>query len=150
MFLILALALSAPAEAVELSTTEAAMVAQLNAFRAQNGLPALKPAAWLMQRARAHCVWMTKNGMVHSGGIQENIAAGQGSVASVMRAWIGSGGHNSNMRTSAGFVGVAAYTSPSGTPYYVQQFGAAEGSPVPIHGGGGSAPVRRFFRFFRR
>lgn len=140
---------------LELNSTETAMVDQLNAFRARNGLAALKPAAWLMARSRQHCQWMLKNGMIHSSGVAENIAMGQRGVPQVMAAWISSRGHNANMRTSAGFVGVAGYVSSNGTPYWVTQFGGPSGSPVAVEGGaklGGRAMGfgRRLFGRLRR
>jgi len=135
----------------ELNATETAMVAQLNEFRAGHGLPALKPAGWLMERARSHTRWMLQNGMVHSSGVAENIAMGQGSVRSVMQAWIGSSGHRSNMLGAHAFVGVSGYTSPGGTPFWTQQFsGSANGSPEAVEGGSGGRSITAPFRFFRR
>lgn len=147
------LASVARAEEPALAPHEADMVAQLNAFRARNGRPALKPAGWLMDRARSHTRWMLQNGMIHSQGIAENIAMGQGSVTSVTNTWINSSGHRVNMLGNHSYVGVAGYTSANGTPYWTQQFsGSPTGSPVAIEGGGGG-PVKSVigrFRFFRR
>lgn len=143
-----------PPAPMDLTPTETAMVAGCNAFRLRSGLPALKPAAWLMSRAREHCRWMTGHGMIHSSGIAENIAYGQRSPEAVTATWIASPGHNANMRAShGGYIGVAAATSASGTPYWVQEFGPASGSPHAVEGGILRAPVnmgRKALRLFRR
>lgn len=123
----------------ELARHEQLMVEQCNAFRARSGLPALKPAPWLMSRARQHCRWMLSNGMIHSSGVAENIAAGQPGVYSVTNTWINSAGHNANMRGGHTHIGVAGYTAPNGSTYWVQQFGSESGSPAAVEGGGGSS-----------
>ena len=152
--LLLCLFASAPAwaaETLDLTPTETAMVQQCNAFRVRNGLPALKPAAWLMSRARSHCRWMLSHGMIHSAGIAENIATGQPSVNAVTNTWANSSGHRANMLAShGGYIGVAGYRTPSGTPYWVQQFGGKDGSPVAIEGGLVSTVARKTAAVGRR
>ena len=155
-FLVFSLILCAAAAArgEELATHEKSMVEQCNEFRARSGLPALKPAPWLMSRARQHCRWMLSNGMVHSAGVAENIATGQSSVNSVTNTWINSPGHNANMRGGHSHIGVAGYLAPNGATYWVQQFGGEAGSPAAVEGGGSSngsrVAGRRILGRFRR
>jgi uncharacterized protein YkwD len=54
----------------------------------------------------------------------ENVAAGYGSVDSVMTGWMGSTGHRANI-VSANFthVGFGRADSSRGTPYWTQNFG---------------------------
>ena len=140
----------ATADDASLAPHEAAMVAQCNEFRAQQGLRPLVPARWLMERARSHTRWMLGHGMIHSSGVQENIAMGQPGVASVTQTWINSAGHNANMRTGATHIGVAGYLSPNGTPFWCQQFGGPTGNPAAVEGGGSTSGGRRFLGRFRR
>jgi uncharacterized protein YkwD len=155
-FCLVVLVLSAAtAGAQELAPHEKLMVEECNKFRARCGLPALKPAPWLMSRARQHCRWMLSNGMVHSAGVAENIAAGQPGVYSVTNTWINSSGHNANMRGGHTHIGVAGYQAPNGGTYWVQQFGGESGSPQTVEGGGSSGGGSRFvgrriFGRFRR
>ena len=135
---------AAAASGEELAKHEALMVEQCNAFRAKCGLPALKPAPWLMARARQHCRWMLSNGMVHSAGVAENIAMGQPGVYSVTNTWINSSGHNANMRGGHSHIGVAGYQAPNGATYWVQQFGGEAGSPAAVESGGSSSGGSRF------
>lgn len=117
----------AKTDEVELTAVEKQLVDECNAFRARQGLHPLRPAKWLMERARAHCSWMASNhSMTHSSGIQENIAMGQSDALSVTRTWVNSSGHNANMRTGNTHIGVAGYVSPSGTVYWCQQFASGE------------------------
>ena len=53
----------------------------------------------------------------------ENIAKGQKTPQSVMRAWMGSSGHRANiLKSSYSKLGVGYALSKSGTPYWVQIF----------------------------
>ena len=151
----LVLGAAAVASGEELAHHEKLMIEKCNEFRARCGLPALKPAPWLMSRSRQHCRWMLSNGMIHSAGVAENIAMGQPGVESVTNTWINSPGHNANMRGGHTHIGVAGYTAPSGATYWVQQFGGEAGSPAAVEGGGsGSSNNSRFagrvFGRFRR
>lgn len=141
---------------VELAEHERVMIEECNKFRARSGLPALRPAPWLMSRARQHCRWMLSHGMIHSSGVAENIAAGQPGVYSVTNTWINSSGHNANMRGGHTHIGVAGYVAPNGATYWVQQFGGEAGSSEAVEGSGGSSGgssrgiARRVFGRFRR
>lgn len=104
---------------------EEAVVANTNAERARHGLPPLELDPSLVKTARAHTWWMTRNrSLVHGNyPVAENIAMGQNSSHEVVRCWMNSSGHRANiLNRGHRRIGVAAYTTPSGTTYWCQQF----------------------------
>jgi uncharacterized protein YkwD len=118
---------STPAKAVSvpvLHPIEARIVEKTNSQRVRHGLRPLAVDPHLIRSARRHAAWMTRNGMVHTTQpVAENIAMGQNSSGEVLNSWMNSSGHRANILNS-GYtrIGVAAYTTPSGTIYWCQQF----------------------------
>lgn len=126
---------------------EAEMLATVNAYRAagascgsEGSFPAAPALAWnalLTQASLAHSDDMVaSNVFSHTGSdgssagqrataagyvwrsLAENIAAGQGSVATVMSSWMASPGHCANiMRTSYQDIGVACVSGGVGNTY---------------------------------
>jgi uncharacterized protein YkwD len=104
---------------------EVAVATQTNAERARYGLPPLELDPSLVQTARKHTWWMTRNRWLQHGNypVAENIAMGQNSSQEVVRCWMNSSGHRANiLNRGHRRIGVAAYTTPSGTTYWCQQF----------------------------
>jgi uncharacterized protein YkwD len=104
---------------------ESKIVEKTNAERARYGLPPLAIDNSLLGSARQHAVWMTNNRTLQHthAGVAENIAMGQGSSEEVMRDWMNSPGHRANiLNPSYRRIGAAAFTTPSGTIYWCQQF----------------------------
>lgn len=104
---------------------EEAVVAKTNAERARYGLPPLELDPNLVKTARAHTWWMTRNRSLQHGSypVAENIAMGQNSSHEVVHSWMNSSGHRANiLNRGHRRIGVAAYTTPSGTTYWCQQF----------------------------
>ena len=116
----------------------------LNHYRVQNGVPTLLYSKTLQAAADAHARDMYQRDFfahVDPDGVKpedrikaagfceptwygENIAFGYLTVAQVHEAWKNSPGHNENMlREKFTFVGMGYYASPTGVPYYVQNFG---------------------------
>ena len=96
----------------------------INTVRERYGLKALVVDIHLHRSARQHCGWMANSQqMVHSSGHAENIAMGQSDVDAVMNAWMNSSGHRANI-LNPGYtkVGLSGYASPSGSPFWCQQF----------------------------
>jgi uncharacterized protein YkwD len=96
----------------------------INAIREKYGLRALILDITVLHNARQHCGWMANNhSMIHCANRCENIAMGQADVDDVVAAWMSSPGHRANILnssyTKAGFTG---YASPSGSPFWCQQF----------------------------
>ena len=110
---------------VKLVAIEAHVVSYTNQERARYGLPPLEVDKELMETAREHCAWMTRNRtMVHTRRpVAENIAMGQPHSSDVVRAWMNSSGHRANI-LNAGHrrIGVAAFRTESGTIFWCQQF----------------------------
>jgi uncharacterized protein YkwD len=97
----------------------------INAIREKYGLKALILDVQLHRTARQHCGWMANaHNMVHSTfPYAENIAMGQPDVDDVMNAWMNSSGHRANiLNPSHTKVGLSGYYSPSGSPFWCQQF----------------------------
>jgi uncharacterized protein YkwD len=114
-----------PAAMPELRPVEARVVEKTNEQRARYGLPPLVVDPKLLDSARNHAVWMTKNrAMVHtSQAVAENIAMGQNSSKEVINAWMNSSGHRANiLNPNYSRIGVAAYVTPEGTIFWCQQF----------------------------
>ena len=109
----------APTYKVEIQLLEA-----INVVRVRHGLRALVLDRTLHLSARQHCGWMANSRrMVHSSGHAENIAMGQADVDAVMDAWMNSSGHRANiLNPSYTKVGLSGYMSPSGSPFWCQQF----------------------------
>jgi uncharacterized protein YkwD len=124
--------ITTPAKPVELKKTdddlleiEANVVSYTNNERARYGLPALQVDKQLMQTAREHCSWMTRNRIFQHTrrSVAENIAMGQPSSQDVVRTWMNSSGHRANiLNPNHHRIGVGAYRTESGTIYWVQQF----------------------------
>jgi uncharacterized protein YkwD len=104
---------------------------QINAYRREQGLPALRIDSALMQAARQQSDAMARNdAMSHTVagsfgkrmakvGVEgvpagENIAAGYSNVGAVIRGWKGSQAHDANLKMAeATRLGIAATPSPS-------------------------------------
>lgn len=112
-------------DGVKLRAIEANIVSYTNQERARYGLPPLEVDKELMETAREHATWMTRNrSMVHTRQpVAENIAMGQPHSSDVVRAWMNSSGHRANI-LNAGHqrIGVAAFRTESGTIFWCQQF----------------------------
>ena len=110
---------------LQLTTLESVMLARVNAERQRYGLVNLEIDAALQESARKHCRWMATTGTFEhtSGPGIENIGEGQRSAATVIQAWMGSGGHRQNiLDPAARIIGVAGYLGQNGKTYWVQQF----------------------------
>jgi uncharacterized protein YkwD len=112
-------------DGVKLRAIEVHVVSYTNEERARYGLPPLQVDKELMETAREHAAWMTRNhAMVHtSRPVAENIAMGQPHSSDVVRAWMNSSGHRANI-LNAGHrrIGVAAFRTEGGTIFWCQQF----------------------------
>lgn len=126
------------------STWQDQMLAAVNAQRAAAGAPSLVMCGRLVLAAQLHSQdQAATNTMSHTGSngstlssrmaaigytgwtaLGENVAAGYGSVDSVMSGWMNSSGHRANILnpnfTHAGF---GRADSSRGTPYWTQNFG---------------------------
>jgi uncharacterized protein YkwD len=111
--------------APEVLPMENAIVERTNQERTRRGLRPLALDFGLLASARKHAAWMSRRqSLQHTNQpVAENIAMGQNSSAEVVRDWMNSPGHRANMlNASYSRIGVAAYTSASGTVYWCQQF----------------------------
>lgn len=112
-----ALGCTIPAEAQALRS---AVLAGFNAERARAGLAALGPSPTLAEAAQSHACDIARRGRLsHQTGlfsslpnrvrragyafamVNENLAAGQTSVAQVMQSWMSSPGHRANILSAA-------------------------------------------------
>ena len=112
-------------DGVKLAAIEANIVSYTNQERARYGLPALEVDKELMDTAREHAAWMTRNhAMVHtSQPVAENIAMGQPHSSDVVQSWMNSSGHRANiLNPNHRHIGVAAYRTASGVIFWCQQF----------------------------
>jgi len=112
-------------DGVKLAAIEANVVSYTNQERARYGLPPLAVDKELMESARRHAAWMTRNrSMVHtSQPVAENIAMGQPHSSDVVRSWMNSSGHRANILNGGHRrIGVAAFRTDSGTIFWCQQF----------------------------
>ena len=112
-------------DGVKLAAIEANVVSYTNQERVRYGLPPLTVDKELMESARRHAAWMTRNrSMVHTGqAVAENIAMGQPHSSDVVRSWMNSSGHRANILNGGHHrIGVAAYRTDSGTIFWCQQF----------------------------
>ena len=116
----------AEAEAkTKLIAIEENIVKYTNEERKRHGLPPLEVDVKLVDSARRHAIWMTRNRRLQhtSQPVAENIAVGYPSSQSVVRGWMNSSGHRANiLNRSHRRIGVAAYVTASGTIYWCQQF----------------------------
>ena len=104
---------------------ENAVIQRTNQERVRRGLRPLAIDFGLLASARKHAAWMTRrHSLQHTNQpVAENIAMGQNSSDEVVRDWMSSPGHRANiLNASYSRIGVAAYTSTSGTVYWCQQF----------------------------
>lgn len=116
--------LNAPVDKSPVYEHEYKLLKAINAIREKYGLKALILDVAVLHNARQHCGWMANNhSMIHCANRCENIAMGQADVDSVVATWMNSDGHRANILnpkyTKAGFTG---YASPSGSPFWCQQF----------------------------
>ena len=116
--------LNAPVDKSPIYEHERKLLNAINAIRERYGLKALVLDITVLRNARQHCGWMANHhSMIHCANRCENIAMGQADVDDVVAAWMGSSGHRANILnpsyTKAGFTG---YISPSGSPFWCQQF----------------------------
>jgi uncharacterized protein YkwD len=110
---------------VRLIAIEASLVSYTNEERARYGLQPFEVDKELMESARGHAIWMTRNrAMVHTNQpVAENIAMGQPDCCNVVRTWMNSPGHRANILNSwHRRIGVAAYCTEGGTIFWCQQF----------------------------
>jgi uncharacterized protein YkwD len=144
LVMVSAVMVSAPASAapVSVTTLQADVVTLTNQQRAAHGCKALKVDARLTTAARGHSTYMAKTGAFsHTGSSRssfayrikaagypqpaaENIAFGYRSGAEVVKAWMASPAHRTNiLNCKATTVGVGAVYAASGNPYFTQDFG---------------------------
>jgi len=129
-------------------------VARVNAHRTGRGLSALAVSPALTAAAEWKARHMARYGYVEHDDpappvqrtpfermqacgypealLAENIAAGYDSPASVMDAWLGSGGHRENIEHPQFLaIGVGVARSAGGTLYWTQDFGSVVDGTVP-------------------
>lgn len=110
---------------VKMATIEANIIAYTNEQRASYGLPPLEVDADLMETAREHAAWMTRNyTLTHTRQpVAENIAMGQPHSSDVVQSWMNSSGHRANILSSGHRrIGVAAFRAANGIIFWCQQF----------------------------
>ncbi len=132
------------------SVLRGAVVCLVNQQRTERGLPPLHASRLLDRSAQAWTNWMTRNGEVTHGQnfsgrisavgyswswVGENIAAGFGTPASVVRGWMGSYGHCQNILSPQYYnvgTGVSARrTGPYGGGTWTQDFALPMGHSTP-------------------
>jgi uncharacterized protein YkwD len=120
-----------------------AALAEINAYRATNGLPPLVLDARLSRAAAHSADQARRERMGHSGSdgsqpmdraaragyrlkiASENVAAGYKSFSDVMRGWEGSSGHRENLlRPNVKAAGIAMSQSSDGRAYWTLVLGA--------------------------
>ncbi|MCK9458649.1 MAG: CAP domain-containing protein [Proteobacteria bacterium] len=112
-------------DGVKLAEIEANIIKFTNEERARYGLPPFEVDKDLMQTARGHAAWMTRNqAMVHTRlPLAENIAMGQPHSSDVVNCWMNSSGHRANILNPGHLrIGVAAFRTASGVIFWCQQF----------------------------
>lgn len=137
-----------------LDSEEAAFCRSINAYRAQNGLPALRVSTALANAATWHTndmaqknyfshtdslgrdpfKRMTAYGYSYSTSRGENIAAGNATAAATLAQWKSSSGHNQNMLSAAyKVIGISrSYASTSTYKWYWNtDFGGYTDASVP-------------------
>ena len=142
LFGVLAIAQPAEAAAPTVAQLQNDIVRLTNVQRAKLGCSALRVDAKLGYAARGHSAYQARtNKMSHTGSsnstfavrasragyvgaLAENVAYGYRSGAEVVNGWMRSPGHRANIANcKAKAVGVGAFYSANGTPYYTQDFG---------------------------
>jgi uncharacterized protein YkwD len=149
-----------PPANVKVNGSEQKIMAATNAFRRENGLPALTRDVRLIQIAQAHAANMARqdkfgdtdrNGHVLDGkGVEYRIKTGgyqfgriaenvgyqlnrTDNVASMMQGWKASTGHRRNMLLSdVDEIGAGAAQGKSGRWYFVQLFGRQLRAPAGV------------------
>ncbi len=109
----------------KLIAIERNIVKYTNEERRRHGLPEFTVDHGLVDSARQHCQWMTRNQTLqHTGAaVAENIAMGYRNSNDAVRAWMNSSGHRANILNGGHQrIGVAAYRTDSGTIFWCQQF----------------------------
>jgi uncharacterized protein YkwD len=121
-----------------------AAAAEINAFRARNGVPPVNLDARLSRAAAMHSEDQARRSRIgHSGSdgskpmqraaragyrpkiASENVASGQKSFSDVMQSWEGSSGHRTNLlRPNVKEIGVAMAQNTSGRPYWTLVLGS--------------------------
>ena len=112
-------------DGLPLTETERHVYDYTNAERKRRGLAPLQLNRKLIESARRQAQWMAQTGVFQHGrsGFAENIAMGQPSPQSVVRAWMNSSGHMRNMMNrSHGCIGIGAVRGRNGQLYWCQQF----------------------------
>jgi uncharacterized protein YkwD len=110
---------------LDLHPIEVSVISLTNEQRKKYGMPPLEVDKSLMQTARKHCGWMTRNRIFQHGSynVAENIAMGQRDGPQVVGAWMNSSGHRANILNPwHRRIGVSAYRTKDGTIYWCQQF----------------------------
>ncbi|MEM9999717.1 MAG: CAP domain-containing protein [Pseudomonadota bacterium] len=124
---------NAPTAPVRTGIVTGQTLGSLNALRTSRGRAPMVADPVLGRAALEHAQSMARSGRlsharfrsrmraIGAGPAAENIAAGQTSVSSVMRAWSGSSGHRRNMLAPYSRVGVAVASNPASgnRPYWV-------------------------------
>lgn len=138
------LAVGAMGCAPQAKTNELSLLEQVNAQRANSGVPPLAWCAALGRSASAHSAdQAARNTMTHVGSdgsdletrvaranyrdwsaLGENVADGYATESDVLNGWMSSAGHRANI-LSSGFthVGSGVATGAGGTRYWTQDFG---------------------------
>ncbi len=115
-------------------TGKAQTARSLNEFRIANGRPPLRSDGSLTALAAAHAASMARRDTLDhagfmtsrgpSGARAENVAYGCADTPCVIRVWINSAGHRSNMlRTDVTRYGLASARSASGKTYWALEVG---------------------------
>ena len=131
---------------IDRSGTFETLVEAHNREREKAGKPPLEPSERLTTAAQRHADDMaSRRRMTHRGGdgsspfrrmanegyrfarAGENVAAGQQTPDSVMKAWMTSPGHRRNILGNYTEIGAACATDEAGTPYWCVTFGTPEG-----------------------
>ena len=151
---LLTLTSAPPASAAVTGDWSTDMVNQINAFRGANGQGPVRMCANLTTSAQdfandmaarnyfSHTspegsTYVTRNqGAGYTGWISmgENIAAGYGSVVSVMSGWTNSPQHRANLLGAYTDVGLGLAYAANGTPYWVNEFGSGGKCGVKVVG----------------
>jgi hypothetical protein len=121
----------------------------INTFRAQHKLPALKQTAALNNTARAHAADMARrNSLDHDGFTQrmngysraaENVAYGCADADCTYRMWVNSSGHRQNMlMVGLTHYGLGSATASNGRRYWALELAGERPPPAravkPSHG----------------
>ncbi|MBC7630603.1 CAP domain-containing protein [Aeromicrobium sp.] len=126
----------APAATVTSSTYESQVVSRTNAIRSAHNLATLRTKQCVDNYAESWSRWMARHKrLVHQSlskvldacdltGVAENIAVGFTSGNSVLKAWMASPGHRTNiLRSKMRYIGVGATQDSNGRWWVSQVFG---------------------------